>query len=282
LRCGIIMLMIIFGLFILGLAFGSFINALVWRLHEQENTKSKKRKERLSITKSRSMCPDCEHDLAPRDLLPVVSWVTLKGKCRYCHKPISWQYPFVELLTAVLFVLSYALWPYGWDVSGIYMFFAWLSALVGLIALAVYDIKWMLLPNRIVYPLIAFWSVVTITSAFILLDYQVLLSAILGLIFCGGLFWVLFQVSNGRWIGGGDVKLGFLLGLIVGGPLPALGVVFLSSLFGTVFALPLLAKGSVTATSKMPYGPFLIAAAISVFLVGPGFSDLIQNFLLFT
>ena len=102
--------MIIAVLAVLGLVFGSFVNAFAWRLHEQESLLEKKKKPsakqlaKLSIVKGRSMCPECKHELAAKDLIPVFSWITLKGKCRYCGKPISWQYPAVELATALLFV----------------------------------------------------------------------------------------------------------------------------------------------------------------------------------
>jgi prepilin signal peptidase PulO-like enzyme (type II secretory pathway) len=248
--------MVIFWLVILGLAFGSFINALVWRFHEQ--SQRKKPKPELSVLKGRSMCPSCKHTLAAKDLVPIISWLSLRGKCRYCKKPVSWQYPFVELLTATLYVLSYAFWPYGWGVAGISLFIGWLIVLVGLIALAVYDIKWMLLPNKIVFPLLGVWSLVLLVVAIASHDVNVIWSAVLGLVFCGGVFWVLFQFSDGRWIGGGDVKLGFLLGLIVGGPFPALMVIFLSSVLGTIAALPMIIKGSATTSSRIPYGPFLI------------------------
>jgi len=104
--------MIVVVLVVLGLCLGSFVNALVWRIHEQDRLTGKKKKphkkqlDRLSILHGRSMCPDCHHELKPKDLVPLFSWLSLHGKCRYCHKPISWQYPVVELLTAGLFVFS--------------------------------------------------------------------------------------------------------------------------------------------------------------------------------
>src|SRR5882762_114793 len=108
--------MIIVVLAILGLCFGSFVNAAVWRIYAQEQVKSKKlqvkKSTNLSIVNGRSVCPHCEHELAAKDLMPVFSWLSLGGKCRYCKKPISRQYPLVELLTAVLFVFSYLYWPF--------------------------------------------------------------------------------------------------------------------------------------------------------------------------
>src|SRR5579864_137748 len=107
------MLMIYVVLVVLGLSLGSFVNALVWRLHEQESVtkRRKSKKVDLSILHGRSICPNCHHELAVRDLVPVLSWLSLKGTCRYCGKPISWQYPIVEAATASLFILSYVYWP---------------------------------------------------------------------------------------------------------------------------------------------------------------------------
>ena len=153
-------------LLIFGLALGSFVNALVWRLHEQAQLnkpkgKSKTKKiltrEQLSISKGHSMCPHCHNTLAPRDLVPVLSWLSLRGKCRYCHKPINWQYPAVEIATATLFIASYVFWPGEGafaDLSSGINFIAWLAILTGFVALFVYDLKWMLLPNRLVYPML--------------------------------------------------------------------------------------------------------------------------------
>jgi len=142
-------------LIVLGFCFGSFDNALTWRLREL----SKPKKQRvasvaeLSIAKGRSMCPNCQHTLAWYDLVPVVSWLSVAGRCRYCHMPIAVQYPLVELATARLFVLSYHYWPLPIEGSQLAAFVIWLLLLIGLMALLVYDLRWMLLPNKLVYPL---------------------------------------------------------------------------------------------------------------------------------
>ncbi|MEO8863067.1 MAG: prepilin peptidase, partial [Candidatus Saccharimonadales bacterium] len=142
--------MIYIVLVVLGLCLGSFVNALVWRLHEQDLLASKAKavkkqskgkntqltSQDLSIVKGRSICTHCYHKLAWYDLLPVLSWASLKGKCRYCHKPIGWQYPLVELLTASVFVLSYVFWPNGLDVSSLQLalFGFWLVFVTGFMA----------------------------------------------------------------------------------------------------------------------------------------------------
>ncbi len=260
--------MILLLLALLGVCFGSFVNALVWRIHEQQKPKAKRAKANLSITKGRSVCTHCGHILQPIDLIPVLSWVMLKGRCRYCGKPIGWQYPVVELATAGLFMLSYLVWPYGFEAIGIFQLVVWLVLLVGLVALAVYDLRWMLLPDRIVAPL----AVVAGAQVFVLAvwqkDVSLLWGAVWGVLCLAGFFYVLFQISRGKWIGGGDVKLGVVLGLIVGGPVASLAVLFIASLIGTVCSLPLLIKGRKAMASKLPFGPFLIVATIIVYLFG--------------
>lgn len=266
--------MIIAVLVVLGLCLGSFVNALAWRLHEQadEAAKPKSNKKylkQLSIMNGRSMCPACKHELAVTDLLPVLSWLSLDGKCRYCHKPISPQYPLVELATAGLFVASYAWWPAVFDGAQIAEFCLWLPLLVGLMALLVYDLRWTLLPDRLVYPLsvlAAAQAIVVIASAH--KPLTALLDVVLAVAIGGGLFYILFQVSGGRWIGGGDVKLGWLLGLVVATPSRAVLLIFLASALGSLASVPLLVTQRLKVSSTIPFGPFLIIAAIIVRLFG--------------
>lgn len=262
--------MIVLILIVLGLCFGSFVNALTWRLHEQSKKHSKEDAKKLSIMKGRSICPHCHHQLAAKDLLPLVSWVLLRGKCRYCKKPISWRYPAVELLTTLLFVASYLYWPdkpfetYDWLNFGL-----WLVCLVGFVALLSYDIRWMLLPNKIVFPLfIPVLASVFAEAIFSTKDMQPFIDAALGGLIGGGIFYILFQISGGKWIGGGDVKLGFLLGILIGGAEHAFLLLFMASLLGTLFILPLMLAKKITHKSRIPFGPFLIVAAVIVQLWG--------------
>jgi prepilin signal peptidase PulO-like enzyme (type II secretory pathway) len=261
-------------LIVLGLVLGSFVNALVWRLHEQEKRiesaqkVSEKRERELSIARGRSMCPHCHHPLAAKDLVPVFSWLSLKGKCRYCKKPIGWQYPLVELATAVLLVVSYLWWPYAWNTEGVIVFCFWVVFVTGFMALTVYDLKWLLLPNRIVYPLIGLALGQVLLQTIVFGDgWLRLLTAILGAGVVAGLFYLLFQLSAGKWIGGGDVKLGVVLGLLAGDPVNALLLIFLASTLGTIVSLPLLLRGA-RRNMVIPFGPFLIAATFVTVLFG--------------
>lgn len=270
--------MIIVLLIVLGLCAGSFVNALVWRLHQlQHKNLSAKQQNTLSVVRGRSMCTDCKHLLSATDLVPVFSWLYLRGKCRYCRKCISVQYPIVELLTAGLFAVSYIYWPVAVSGRGLFDIVVWLFALVGLVALTAYDLKWMLLPNTIVYKLMSLAIFGVLVDAFVFNQTDALFAAIYGGLVGGGIFYVLFQVSKGKWIGGGDVKLGALLGILVGGPMNALAMLFVASLLGCIVSAVLLIFKKANPTSRIPFGPFLIVAAIIIKLFGVGLIVWYQN-----
>lgn len=259
------MLMIILVLIILGLGLGSFVNALVWRLHEQ--MKGKKSKD-LSIIKGRSMCPHCKHQLQATDLIPLFSWLFLRGKCRYCGKSIGWQYPLVELMTALVFVGSYLFWSYGFSGFGVVQFGIWLVCVIVFMALIVYDLRWMILPDRLVAVIGGLAGVQAIILAITNKDAGSVVMAVLSVLCTAGFFWVLFQLSDGKWIGGGDVKLAVGLGLLLATPLAAMLMLFLASLGGSVVSVPLLIKGKAGRNTKIPFGPFLIAATMAVYIFG--------------
>ncbi len=268
--------MIIGILIVLGLCFGSFVNALVWRVHQQSLPKSKKPKNTdLSIIKGRSVCVNCQHKLSHIDLIPVVGWVLLRGRCRYCKKPISWQYPGVEVLTATIFVASYLLWEFKLEGSEIVIYGLWLAMLTSLIALALYDTKWMLLPNRIMkYSFVLAFALSLATIVIRSDSYSTsVINLILSVIISGGLFALLFYISKGKWIGGGDVKLGFVLGLVVATPVYACLMLFIGSLLGCLVAMPSILFGSKTMQTKIPFGPFLIVATVVVYLFGREISE---------
>jgi len=268
--------MIIVTLAVLGLIFGSFVNALVWRLRQQDlqstPPSSKKRKsikqEDYSIMHGRSMCPDCHHTLGAKDLVPVLSWVTLGGKCRYCRKPISWQYPLVELLSAVLFALSYLLWPLQLDAYGITRLAIWLVYIVFFVALSVYDLRWQELPDKLVWPLVGLAACEAVFVAIWQQSFQSLLWADLAGVLLFGLFWAIFQVSGGNWIGGGDVKLVLALGIIVGAPLQAFLIIFIASIIGTIASIPMLLSHNTKRGLQVPFGPALLLATFIVYFAG--------------
>jgi prepilin signal peptidase PulO-like enzyme (type II secretory pathway) len=261
--CMIVLLLVVFGLI-----FGSFINALVWRLHAGRNWVSE-----------RSECLQCHHQLAAIDLVPVFSWLYLRGKCRYCKKSIP-DSPIVELALPLLFVSSYLLWSAPFTGRGLFDFVFWLIFLVGFLALAVYDSKWFLLPDVIVFPLISL-AVLQLAGDWLLFDqsWQTLTGPGIGALIISGTFFGLHYFSKGRWIGFGDVKLGIILGLLAGGALKGLAVLLAASLIGTLVALPMVVQGKANRKSHLPFGPLLIAGIIIVQFFGTSLIDWYINLL---
>lgn len=269
--------MTILILLLLGLCLGSFVNALVWRLHKN---KAK------SLLTDRSECPHCHKKLQAVDLVPLVGWLVLRGKCRYCKKPISVQYPLVEAGVALLFVLSYLVWPYPLDAW--YQWFnfgVWLTYIVGLAALFVYDLRWYILPDKIVFPLIIlalvnifvqFFAHQPQGDAFAAFQYY-----LFGLLPIAGVYWLIYSFSKGKLVGFGDVKLGIFFGLALGWP-GALLTLFLANILGSLFVIPPLLMKKLKRSSRVPFGPFLIGGfliaglwgepIINWYLSGLGFS----------
>jgi prepilin signal peptidase PulO-like enzyme (type II secretory pathway) len=274
------MLSIAIILFVFGLALGSFVNALVWRLHEQ----LKKRKSKnLSIINGRSICPNCRHKLAWNDLIPLLSWLWLRARCRYCKKPISAQYPIVELVAGLIFAGSYLLWPQTVHLDGQWLLLGtWLASSVGLLALAVYDLRWMLLPNKIIYPTL----LVAVAGRFAYIVFfedspgHSLLMWAFSVVIASGVFLALYIYSKGKWIGYGDVRLGLITGTLLADPAKSLAMLFLASLIGTVIIAPSLIKGDKNMASKLPFGPFLITATAILVVFGDSLINWYKNLIL--
>ena len=264
------MLIIVLAFF--GLACGSFVNALVWRIHEQGPKSSKE----LSVMHGRSMCPHCRHELAAKDLIPLASWLILGGRCRYCKKPISAQYPIVELATALVFVTTYIFWPSDLAQNGEkLLLLTTLLSSTGLMALLVYDLKWMLLPNRIIYPtllvaLVGRLAYIGFYSNNMALDFVLLIGTLL---VTSGLFWLIFEVSKGQWIGFGDVRLGLILGCLLAKPSLGMLMIFIASVLGIAgFVAGSFGKHR-SLSQKIPFGPFLIASSWLTVLFGQKLID---------
>ncbi len=270
-------------LFVLGLIFGSFVNAWVWRLRQQldddgEPKKlSKKQCTELSITRGRSMCPQCKHGLSTKDLIPVFSWLWLKGKCRYCKEPISRQYPLVELLTGVLFTASYALWPVTIAGTEWIVFIGWLVALVPLTTMAIYDAKWYILPSKLIYIGISTYGGSLLLYAIVVNNWNIFWQALFASLTYCALFLSIFTLSivakkqgwsDKDWLGFGDVRLALLLGLLAGTVLNVFVALFLASIIGLFITLPSLLSKKASLTTQIPFGPFLILGATLALFFG--------------
>lgn len=282
----------------LGVILGSFINAFVWRLRQQLDDDgvprklSAAQKHKLSITKGRSMCPQCRHLLAPKDLMPVLSWLLLKGRCRYCGKPISVAYPIVELLTGLLFAVTYIAWPYQLIGAEWLIFAGFLMMLVFLIVLSIYDLRWWILPTRLIYTAAIVYGMSLLIGSHILGEPWRFWESLSAAGLYGVLFFTIYIISYYRsktdssrqdLLGFGDVRLAFVLGLAVGVPANVFLAMFLSSLVGLVAAVPDLARKQKNLGSAMPFGPFLVFGAWAAALWGADmvvvYSNLIEAML---
>ncbi len=277
------------GLVLTGLIFGSFGGATVWRLRarqlkedlaEGEEVDKKEYAQLKQLTQTnarsdRSQCLHCHHTLAWYDLIPLVSWLQLRGKCRYCGHQIGWLEPLMELGTVVLFVGSYTFWPYELTAPlFIVQFILWLVACVMLAILFAYDAKWFLLPNRVVFPLIGVAAAFALLRVVSASDPVAALASVVGAcLVLGGIYFVLYAFSRGAWVGFGDVKLGVALGLLIADWQVAFLALFLANLIGCIIVAPALLSKKVTRASHIPFGPMLVAGWLIAGLFGRSLVD---------
>lgn len=272
------------ALVLIGACLGSFAGATVWRLRARQLVFDKKNKQpydkaeyrRLkplttsSTLEDRSQCLHCGYKLRWYDLIPVLSWLGLKGKCRSCKKPIGWFELLMELGTIAFFVVSYLFWPHDLHTGlQIAHFVLWLAAGVGLAILFAYDTKWFLLPDSVVAIVGLFGLASVAVSAAESQAVGATLVGALGAVGAlGGLYGILYAVSGGRWVGFGDVKLGVVLGLLLGQWQLSLVALFMANFIGCLIVIPLLAAKKLQRTSHIPFGPLLIAGTVVAWLWG--------------
>ena len=273
---------------LIGLIMGSFAGATVWRLRGKQLVEDKNEGERVDakelkrlkpLTKSRlrddhSRCLSCGHQLRWYDLLPLVSWLSTNGKCRYCKQTIGYFEPLIELGTASLFIWFYSYWLAS---GGMFMsleLVLWLVMLTMFVILFVYDLKWFLLPDSVMIPLLALsggYSLFSIATA--ASPLQVAFSTIGAVIALSGIYFLLWVVSKGNWIGFGDVKLGAALGLLLMDWKLGLLALFLANLIGTFIVLPGLLTKKLSRGSHVPFGPLLIAGFFIALFYGDQLID---------
>jgi len=281
--------------FAYGLCLGSFANVISWRL---ENCKK-------SVLKGRSHCPKCNHVLNAFDLVPLFSWLLLKGKCRYCQHKISWQYPAAELFFGFLALLCWFLFSSSW------LLFIWGGVLFfALGAIVLSDLRYLDIPDAVSLPTIIF-LLISSTAAIYLPELLIpnITEALLGVSIAYGFLFVLAAIPFARyylqkqkwrkllllpleyfylplswfyyffsskqepqddkniqqWLGGGDLRLGVIIGLVFGAKL-GLTAILLGFASGSIISLPILIlHGS---KQKIAFGPFLILGMILVWLWG--------------
>lgn len=272
------------ALILIGACFGSFAGATVWRLRARQLEDDKKNKEEYdkkeykrlkklngkSVLNDRSCCLECGYELKWYDLIPVISWLSLKGKCRSCKRPIGWFEFLMELGMIAYFVLSYAFWPGGIETGlEIAHFVLWLAAGVAMAILFAYDLKWFLLPDSVTITLGVIGLAIVGVSAAETQDVGGTILTTLGAVaVLGGLYATLYTISRGKWVGFGDVKLGAALALLLVDWQLAIIALFLANFIGCLIVIPALASKKLSRTSRVPFGPMLIAGTILAWFIG--------------
>ena len=254
--------------FVLGLIIGSFLNVYILRLHTGKDTKG------------RSSCASCGKALVWYELVPIVSFIFLKGRCSKCKTRISFQYPLVELSAAILFLL---LWTYIDDTKLALLSFP-LAALS--VVIASYDIKHKIIPQELIYAtfvnvlLLLLYKLYFYTQSGLLINtLQTILES--ELFFALPIF-LLWFLTRGKAMGFGDVKLTFALAPLLGGFAKAWTALTLSFVSGAVLSLLYLAyskigsRSKLTLKSEVAFGPFILLAFWFVYLSGISFYDIIN------
>lgn len=243
------------SIFLFGLAVGSFLNVVIYRTLHGESPFS-----------GRSKCPHCGKTIRALDNIPLLSFLLLQGRCRYCKRQIAWNYPVVELLTGVLFA-----W---WFLAGSALFrltqypFVYIQPgfwlLIGLLLIVVLfsDLLYGVIPDSILWIMgvvtLLYRSILTATGIMQFSDYwRSLTSGVATLTF----FLTLILLTGGRGMGMGDAKLGLVLGLLLGWPRIVVGLAA-SFISGAIVALALLVAGKKRFGQTIPFGPFLVVGTV--------------------
>lgn len=248
-------------IFILGTAIGSFLSVVIYR------TKTRKK----GILLSRSFCPSCKNKIKWRHLIPILSWLFLRGKCAYCGKKISAHYLMLELFTGLLFLGTFLEWNFietiptlvdpeffnyavNWKIFQIFVFF--LIEFTFLLVIFFYDLMHKEIPDRFSLPAIA----IAIAGGLIL-KIITPLAMLLGGATLFVFFLLQFLISKGTWIGGGDLRLGALMGIILGLNKGLLALI-VAYLLGALISIYLLARKKVKGKSQIAFGPFLVIGTL--------------------
>ena len=247
-----------FFIFIFGLAIGSFLNVLIDRLPAEESIGG------------RSHCDNCKKTLKWIDLIPVFSWVYLRGKSRCCHKKISIFYPIVELLTGFLFVIVYISLPtFASSIPLLTSHFLILILISALVVIFFSDLKYHIIPDEMTILLV-------IIGIMLIFLRQSFFDYLFGALLLSLIMYGIYAVTRGKGMGFGDVKLAFPMGLILGLKAGFIAL-YLSFIIGGFFSLLLIIIHKRNLKSKIAFGPFMIIGFALMFFYNDPILNFIQN-----
>lgn len=246
----------LYGLFFFGFGtiIGSFINVSINRI---------KSGDWRGLLWGRSACPHCSHQLSWRDLLPVIGFWLLKGRCRHCQTRISWRYLGGELLTGVTFAFAFLSFPQAFDDFNNFSFFLFTLFFLGiLIFTALYDFFYFEIADQVMLP--------AIVIAFLFLLHPLspgFKSGLVGATLIFVFFYLQILISRGRWLGGGDLRVGVLMGLTLGTQNGIIALI-VGYLIGSAISLVLMACTKLKLRSEIPFAPFLCSGSFIAFYYG--------------
>ena len=270
-------------LFILGLAAGSFLNVVSMRYKPEQRLFD------FKVIGGRSRCPNCRRELSAAELIPLISFLIQKGRCRSCGIRLSWQYPLIEALAGLIFVLVplrlanlYALAP-----NEIFYFlsFLWILFFLALLLISIIDFRHYVIPDGMNWFIAGSGVIFVFVKLFsgydfpfhgsFLSNYALVLSFaqgilanhFFGIIAGAGLFGLIIYLTKGTGMGFGDLKLAAALGLALGWPDVLFAELF-AFLIGGIISAPLLFSGRKTMKSALPFGPFLASGVAVLFFAG--------------
>lgn len=234
--------------FILGTVWGSFLSVVVKR-----------------VPSGRSHCPKCKKTLSSFDLIPIVSYILLRGKCRYCKKPIPLYYPGLEMICGLTFVLVYLKFMplIAAPAEQIGKLIVFLGITLILLFIFFYDLFKLEIPNKVILPSIVGGFLLSATPLIDASFWSGLIGASAATIFFGGQM----LISNGTWIGGGDLKLGAFMGFILGWQL-LLVALTTAYIIGGIVGLTMIITKRADRKTAIPFGPFLVLGAFTAFFAG--------------
>lgn len=273
-------------LFLIGAIFGSYVVAVVWRLRAKELKLSGLKKNNSSVgdeykkivinnklaeskfSNDFSRCLHCQHKLKWYDLIPIFSWLTLKGKCRYCKQPIGQTEIMAEIVLGMIFAISYLLlkdmiwWP---------LLILWLILMIVGAVLFIYDLKWQVLPTSVLWLGIVIGVVFAIINIYIQMKMGVSIISIvrhyfMSWVVLSGLYMFLAKFSKEQWVGSGDAYVGAIMALVLGNWTLAVISLFLANFLGcvVVFAKMLILHQNVH-RMRIAFAPMLLSALVIIY-----------------
>ena len=230
---------------LIGAIVGSFLNVVVSRLGTAE-----------SFVVGRSHCPKCKKTIRFLDLVPVLSYIFLWGRCRDCHERISYQYPLVESVCAIFFGLSYYLYGLSWlsILSAIFLTF--------MLVIVIYDFRELAIPE-----FVSWIALISVLALRVVIDYNNFTNIILGALVGGGIIALLVLISRGKWMGEGDIKVGTTIGIFLTFPIAIIGI-FLAFFSGAVIGIILIALKIKGTKDPVPFTPFLLLGGLASMIYG--------------